>query len=611
MKLTKQDGVVGLMALVYVAITFTLQTLKHNAFNTRIFDFARFSNAIWTTLDGTLLYTSISGRSILGDHFSPIMAAYAPVFWLWSDERVLFLIQSLNVAATGLILYHLARTKQPQIAGLIAVLFFLNPAVHELNLFELRRIVFGMPWFALGLYGVAVKNRRLMLAGLAVALLAKESVALYVLMIGLYLMVVERDWRWGTGLVVLGGLWAWLIGDVVIGLFNQNVDVYPQLYYYSEFGDSYGDMVRVALTDPLRIVRTIVGQAQMLALFRVLLPFAFLVFLESRLLVIVLPYLGLMFLSEDVDMYQLDKWYMTTVTPVLFVALIMGWRRLPKRWEKAGMGLTLAATLVAFFVFSYMPLGGRFDGSIYQPTERDRRVAKLLDGVPDDVSIESHPRYVPHLTYLNELHEYRHDSEHLYDYILYDSQVAHFPYEDWQVRDEAMNLLADPDYVLAGEAEGVYLFGGEAQEGVEVGISAETKLTLTHYTLAIQDKNGLYQPLNNAIVRPGDTLRVVVHWQSNSDDIAERTVSLRIAAADGFLLSQHDQIPAAGYRPTSLWRSDTTVRDVYYLTLPEGTAPQSATLDVVLYDTFSLENIPFDGQPTPILTLQSLLIEQP
>ena len=185
------------MAAIFFAVTFFLQLQQHNAFNSRIGDFARFSQAIWSVLDGQFLYTQIPGRSIMGDHFSPIMVIAAPFLLVWPDERVLFIVQSLNITATGLILYVIMRDERPQIAPWFLLVFFLNPAVHDFMLADFRRIFFGLPWMALAMLGLARKNRKLLLIGLLVALLAKETVALYIAMIGLYLLVVEKDWKWG------------------------------------------------------------------------------------------------------------------------------------------------------------------------------------------------------------------------------------------------------------------------------------------------------------------------------------------------------------------------------------------------------------------------------
>ena len=594
------------VALAYVVIMFTLMVLKHNAFNTRIHDFARFSQAIWNTLDGQFLYTSLSERSILGDHFSPIMALFAPLLWIWPNERILFLVQVINVTATGLILYHLARSKHPTIAVFVALAFFLNPAVHEVTLFELRRIVFGMPWFALGLYGLVQKNKRLMLFGLLIAMLAKESIAIYVAMIGLYIIFKERDWRWGIGLVALGGIWSIVIGQFVIPQFNPGTDAYPQLYYYNHLGETYSDLIWLGLSDPLLIIQTIFGEAQLWALFRVFLPLGFLALLDLPLVLTITPYLALMFLSRDVDMFQLDKWYTTTITPILFAALISGWKLIPKNIERLAIGWVMVATLIAFSIYSYAPLGGRFDISIYQPTERDKVSELMTERVPEDQSIEAHPVYIPHLTHINEIYHYDFAGENHIDYVLLDSQKQFHIYGPFEIKDEVENLVAEPENVILEEVDGMYLIGLNKPQllAYEVGKTAEDAILLDRFEVAIADENGFYENTNDAMptVRVGDTIRVTLYWEALESDILDRSISTRLAANDGFLLTQRDQMPANNYRPMSWWETGTKVRDVYYLTVPEGTASQIGSVDIVLYDSLSQENVKFEGE-NEIMTL--------
>ncbi|MFK7802403.1 MAG: DUF2079 domain-containing protein [Anaerolineae bacterium] len=600
------------MAAAYILVMFTLMVLKHNAFNTRVNDFARFSQAIWNTLDGQFLYTSLSERSILGDHFSPIMGLFAPLLWVWPNERVLFLVQTINIAATGLVFYHLARAKQPKIAIVVALLFFLNPAVHEITLFELRRIVFGMPWLALGLYGLVQNNKRLMLFGLLVALLSKESVAIYVLMFGIYLIVMKRDWRWGAGLIVLGAGWSIIVGAYVIPAFNPSTEAYPQLYYYSHLGDSYGDLVRLGLTDPIRMIQAMFGDAQFRAIFRILLPIGFIALLDFPLLLTTVPYLALMFLSQDIDMFNLDKWYTATITPVLFAALITGWQAIPKKIENFAIGWVITTAIIAFGIYSYAPLGGRFDVTLYQPSQRDRVADIMTHQIPENMAIMSHPLYIPHLTHINQIYHY--DSTHpnnQHDYILIDNQVQFQPFGPFEIRDEVANLVADAENVIAEEADGIYLIGVNQRQLLahDIDKTAKNSIHLDRMEFAVADQDGFYQNTIDSAptVRPGETVRITLYWEALEGDIVDHSVSTRISAHDGFLLTQQDQMPAANYRPMSWWDKGEKVRDVYYLTIPEGTAAQLGSIDLVLYDSLTQENIHFAGEDE-ILALLPLII---
>ncbi len=240
------------LGLLFTLALFWLMSQKHLAFNTRTYDFGRFDQAIWNTLHGRVLFTTIDHRSILGNHFSPFMALLSPSFLLWNDPRALLLIQIGGVATAGLILYQMVRLKQSRLVALLVLIaFYLNPALHDLTLFEFRRVVLAVPFLMLALYGVMAHKRMLMLVALLIALLCKEDMGLFVFGVGVYLILAERDWRWGGGLMVLGFLWALLVSFWVIPMFRPDLAEYPQLFYYDYLGSNYAEIVATLRADPL------------------------------------------------------------------------------------------------------------------------------------------------------------------------------------------------------------------------------------------------------------------------------------------------------------------------------------------------------------------------
>ncbi len=593
-----------IMAVIFVAVMFTLMVLKHNAFNTRVYDFARFSQAIWNTLDGEFLFSSIKYRSILGDHFSPLMALAAPFLLIWPDERLLFLVQVINVTVAGLILYKMFREKRPELAPWFLLVFFLNPALHEVTLFEVRRIVFALPFLALALYALSKHNRWLMLLGLLLALLAKEDIAFIVFMIGLYLLIFERDWKWGLALMVLGAGWLIVVSLWIIPIFDTAKDAgdYPQLYYFDFLGNSVGEIGTNILADPLLIFRRMFGLTQISAILRILLPVALILpFLEPRWLLFTVPYLVILFLSNDEDMIQVAKWYPATILIVLFSAIAVGWQRIPRRWERWAMVLLLACTMLGFFLFSPAPLGGRFEPELYRVSQRDHLASQMIGSIPPEAKVAVQGAYVPHLTDHADLYQYpwiKIGKENI-DYFLLDRQVEPYPFDKESLNAEITNMVADTGYIVAEEADGIYLIrqAGEQLPALPVDKVAEDAINLERIEVAARDEDGLFQPLVADVLplRPGQQLRVTLYWLALTNPEAERTVSVRLADETGWLIAQQDSMPVGGSRPTSWWEKGQKIRDVYYLTIPPGATPGPYSLDLVLYDTYTQEIVSFAG----------------
>ncbi len=89
-----------------------LSVLRHLAFNTGRFDLGNMVQAVWSTAHGDILeVTNLRGEQIsrLGVHFDPILAAFAPLWWLWPDPSLLLVSQAAAVSLGALPLYALAR----------------------------------------------------------------------------------------------------------------------------------------------------------------------------------------------------------------------------------------------------------------------------------------------------------------------------------------------------------------------------------------------------------------------------------------------------------------------------------------------------------------------
>jgi len=597
------------MALIFVIVSFSLMNAKHSAFNTRTHDFARFTQAIWNTLHGRFLFETITYGSILGNHFSPIMALVSPLMALFQSERVLFLIQAVNAAATGLILYRLFRQQQPQhprLALCFLLAYYLNPALHGVALFEVRRIAFGMPFLALGLYGLGTHRRGTMIFGLALAMLAKESVSLYVATVGLYLLLVEKEWHWGLGMMVLGAAWLVGISLYVIPRFSAaegHEFIYPQLYYFSHLGGSYGEIAGAILRAPIDLARQILGPQQLQGIVRILLPVGLILpFLEPRWMTLCLPYVGLMLISSDADMLSLDKWYPATILPVIFGAIAVGWQRIPNRWQRAAMVWLLACTAVGFALYSQAPLGGRYTAADYQITDHDRMAMALLERVPDNAKVAAQVHYVPHLALRAHIYHYPwiRIGEDAIDYFVLDRRAPAYPFDEQGINEAITNKVADPSVTVVAEADGFYVLRstGDPLPAHAIDRTAEDTIHLERAEIAIADQHGSYQSTmaSPLAVAPGDSLRVTLYWEALAAPEAERTVSIRLTDASGGLLAQHDSIPGAGSKPTSWWQAGWKIRDVYYLTVPVDVSPAGGFIDVGLYDTYTLEIVPFAGR---------------
>jgi hypothetical protein len=67
------------MAVTFVAVFFWLTSRQYATFDVRAPDLERFNQGVWNTLHGRFLYSAMKAGSLLGNHFSPMMALLSPL----------------------------------------------------------------------------------------------------------------------------------------------------------------------------------------------------------------------------------------------------------------------------------------------------------------------------------------------------------------------------------------------------------------------------------------------------------------------------------------------------------------------------------------------------
>jgi hypothetical protein len=110
-------------------------------------------------------------------------------------------------------------------------------------------------------------------------------------------------------------------------------------------------------------------------------------------------------------------------------------------------------------------------------------------------------------------------------------------------------------------------------------------------------ENGFYRSIAQQPVRlaAGQPVRVSLYWQALAAPEAERTMSVRLFDASGALVGQYDGLPGRAKKPTSWWEEGWQIRDVYDLTVSPTAVPGPGRVELLVYDTYSGEHLPWDG----------------
>ncbi|MFJ8044488.1 DUF2079 domain-containing protein [Kitasatospora sp. NPDC096147] len=353
------------------------------------------------------------GFSLLGDHFSPVLALLAPLYWIWDDPRSLILGQALLFAA-GV----------PLARRITARCFAAADPGTARRAVDLAGLVYGLGWPLLvasrgGFHEVAFaapltllmfergQARRYGGVLLAAVLLCcvKEDLGLVVGAYGLVLVLRARragDDRpgllTGLGLLVAGPLVAALTVAVLIPAMGGEPGYY---WNYAALGTDGGDAVRNVLGDPLLLVRAAFDAPLKPLLLLWLLGTTLALPLRSATLLCAVPLLAERILSANPNHWSIARHYDVFLWPILFTATVEVLGRLcvegaptARRYRRLGAaaaGLSLALALPFGVAQLALPFAWQA-----KPSE-----AALLRGaalVPDGASVEADNQVAPRLT---------------------------------------------------------------------------------------------------------------------------------------------------------------------------------------------------------------------
>ncbi len=321
---------------------------RHWAFETHGFDMGIFTNALWNLTHGNGYVSSVKGGiNLFSDHQSPLLWAFAPLFWMVPRPETLLFAQAFGLAAGGPALYYLARARLGHAHWAPAALPWLYWSylpLRNANAFDFHPEVFMLPLFLWAFVAFASERRwakGLGLLALVAALGAKESAAVVAVGIGFAWALSSgadsrRD-RWRGALLAAAGVALFFFDVKVVPRFLDGHYAYMNLY--QRFGGGIGDLILAPLTQPVYFFSQIFERQRLYFLFWTLAPLGFLPLFHWRAAVAALPPYLMLFLSEGDQRVRLIFHYGIEPGSALFWALPLGLAAFAHRfgWKRAGL----------------------------------------------------------------------------------------------------------------------------------------------------------------------------------------------------------------------------------------------------------------------------------
>lgn len=389
-----QWWIIFLFFVAYSIVMSLVSLWRHLAFETYAFDLAIFDQAIWSTLRGKFLFSSLKGNiCLLGDHMSPILLLFVPLYALWADARVLLIAQAIVTALCFFPVGLLAQEKFGK--GIIPILFAFAfylylPLRHSVRAEFHPELLANL--FAFAAFYLMIKRRwALFFIVLILLVFCKENMYGVTFMFGFFLLL-EKHWRKGFFIAVLSVLFFMLTTQIVIPFFSGGKYFYQANYAYL-FSGNWG-------SSPPLIVQPS-GILEYLA--KIYFPLGFLSFFHWPTLLLTFPILFQNLLSRNPFMHSIAFQYTSGLTPFVFISAIYGYRaliqRFRKRWRRR-----LEILCAVIILFGSLISAGRPEHhySFKYKTGLDSRyisIRKLLHSIPESLSVIANDNLVPHLSH--------------------------------------------------------------------------------------------------------------------------------------------------------------------------------------------------------------------
>jgi uncharacterized membrane protein len=378
---------------------FSLALARFATFHNETFDLAFYTRMAWGMPRGSF-WEPIVGAHILGVHVSPVVVPLGVLGMPFGGTaEILLAAQAAALAAAAWPFARIGMRRLGELGALLgALLWLLFPNLGHVGSFEMHPgtvAVLPLAW-AIDAYDEG-HAKRFALAVFGV-LLCREDLALATGILGLL------AWREKPAPLGRVGLGAAIASFLVIGVFL--LVLHPifapargsVFLHFGKWGGSVPSTLLAIVTRPGDVLAHLAEPARATYVLRLLAPLAFLPVLAPRLLLPIVPIVGMNLMSEWPSTIELDSHYQTTTLPFLVAAALLGAERLSKRVPRGLVaGVSIAVVGVGHGLAGGTPLARDFDRASFVDDVRASAARKIVAAIPEDASVQAPYALMPHL----------------------------------------------------------------------------------------------------------------------------------------------------------------------------------------------------------------------
>lgn len=369
------------------------------SFRTPTYDFGLFSQMFYYMKETGLPLTTLERDGLLSHfavHVSPIYYLMLPVYWLIPTPAILQILQAAVVASAVIPLWKLAGLHgfDNRQRTFLCALLMLLPAYGGGCYFDLHENCFLTPLLLWLFYGIDRRNHGITVIAAILTLMVKEDAAVYVAVIGLWVLVN----RWKTGGILLGVSMCWFLASTgYLASFGDGVMSYRYENFLYNGSSSLLYVVIAVLTHPMKAVYECVDPEKLYYIAMTLLPLLGLPLLTRRYdrYLLLIPYI-LINLMSDYE-YQHSIWFQYSFgsSAFLIYLTVVNLAELRVRTKPLIVCVLIAAV---YFGSEILPVATQYPKQAVLQWESHQSIREALDEIPDDASVTASTFYTTYLS---------------------------------------------------------------------------------------------------------------------------------------------------------------------------------------------------------------------
>lgn len=404
-------------ALIAACVLFVLSTvlygyftsLRYLSYSNATFDFGIFTQ-MFENMAKTFRPETTVERSYLmshfGVHFSPFFYLLLPGYFIFRSPLYLCYVQASAIAA-GVFAVHMIGRRlglSGKMTLAFELIYILYPSMFGGAFYDFHENKF-LTVVILWLFYFIIANKTWQMFAFSLMLLSiKEDAAIYLIVIGLFVMINRKRVIKGALMILMAILYFIIANNIVASFGEEGVMMWRLSDYFVNGEESYFSVLKSIIFDIGFLFKQMFTADKFPFLIWMLLPVMFAPFMTKKIssLILLLPIIPINLMQSWQYQYDITYQYTYGVGALIILCAIFAVVKLNTSPKRVVMLMSVCMCIVTSAAFVLPKIS--YNLSISKNASGSAQaVDRLLEEIPKDASVTADHYIAPHLYYISEL----------------------------------------------------------------------------------------------------------------------------------------------------------------------------------------------------------------